>query len=326
MRMPLSGVSLLEATSPHAPPGLHAAIGLCGRVAADLGANVTRVICADRTAPSQPFLEHGKRSLRVPADGQASLLATLLPQAGILISDAALHDSLTVRPKVCAIVSMDGTLAGDHRQSEFTIEARAGLLDVVGDPERSPLRLGGHQTAYSAGLAAFTGIVSALCQSEARTIQVSLLETAIWLNWKGLAVAQRTGKSPKRPGKRAEWPVMACADGHVVVVHRMQEWQRLRDIVGHPTLLEERFQTVPGRREHRGDLNAILAEFFAKLTRAEIHALCLRHKMPFGPVWTPEELLSDPQMTARDVFRRVTLDGREFRLPRVPVLWQDDAA
>jgi hypothetical protein len=329
MRLPLSGVSLVEAASPDAPPGLLAAIGLCGRVAADLGASVARVVCAENTAAGQPFLDHGKRTLRASRKDGMALVASLVPQAGILVSDFAVHDSLAALPPVCAVLSMGGTAEGDRLSSEFTIEARAGLLDIVGEPDRSPLRLGGHQTAYSAGLAAFTGIVAALCQPvspQPRLVRVSLLETAIWLNWKGLAVAQRTGVSPKRAGSRAEWPVLPCKDGHVVVVHRMQEWERLKSLIGDPALQEERFQTVLGRRENRADLNAILARFFAGLSRAEIHALSLRHKMPFGPVWSPVELLSDPQMIARDVFRDVTFDDRIMHLPRLPALWRGEGA
>jgi crotonobetainyl-CoA:carnitine CoA-transferase CaiB-like acyl-CoA transferase len=135
-------------------------------------------------------------------------------------------------------------------------------------------------------------------------------------------VAQRTGTAPRRPGARAEWPVLACADGHVAVVHRTQEWARLMDLVADPVLREERFQTLAGRRAHRADLNAILARYFVRLTRAEIHALSLRHKLPFGPVWSPDEVRADPQMTARGMFHTVDWADRAMQLPRVPVLWR----
>ncbi|MBI3197597.1 MAG: CoA transferase, partial [Rhodospirillales bacterium] len=46
--------------------------------------------------------------------------------------------------------------------SEFAILALGGLLHMVGEPERKPLRLGGHQASYAAGLTAFTGLAAAL--------------------------------------------------------------------------------------------------------------------------------------------------------------------
>src|SRR3546814_17646150 len=45
------------------------------------------------------------------------------------------------------------------------ILAIEGLLDIIGDPTREPLKLGGHQCAYTAGLAAFTGLVAALARA-----------------------------------------------------------------------------------------------------------------------------------------------------------------
>jgi crotonobetainyl-CoA:carnitine CoA-transferase CaiB-like acyl-CoA transferase len=152
------------------------------------------------------------------------------------------------------------------------------------------------------------------------------LETAIWLNWKSLAVVQRTGVAPKRAGPNAEWPVLPCADGYVVVVHRMQEWQRLMTLVDDPALRAERFQTPMGRRKHRTELNAILARYFAGLTRSEIHDISLRHKLPFGAVWEPRELLRDPQMVARDMFHSVASQNGDLPQPRLPALWHGDVA
>ena len=327
MALPLSDLVLVESVGEAAPPALAAAIGMCGRVAADLGAAVTRLTYADDTP--EPFLHAGKRSLRAHGPEVRSLQAGLVEPAHVLVSDVQWPAALAPR-QVHVTVSMDGLDSTVAPQSEFTIEARSGLLEIVGDPARAPLRLGGHQTAYAAGLAAFTAAAAALCQPPlpegARHARVSLLETAIWLNWKSIAVAALTGNSPKRAGAKAEWPVLPCADGYVAVVHRAQEWSRLRQIVDTPEIRAERFQSVLGRREHRAELNIILARYFGPLTRADIHALSLQHKMPFGAVWTPDELRGDPQMTIRCMFRSVSGEGGERRLPRLPVLWNEQAA
>jgi len=327
MAVPLRGLKMIEAASASAPPGLWAAIGMCGRMAADLGADLTRVVVTDTQGLPHPFLDAGKTILRMPP--AAAVLADLVRSADVLICDPALLDELALAPRaVRAIISMDGGSL-PYQDSEFTIEARAGLLDIVGDPQRSPLRLGGHQTAYAAGLSAFTGMVAALCQQpldRARDLHTSLLETAIWLNWKSLAVAQRTGKAVKRAGPNAEWPVLPCIDGHVVVVHRNQEWQRLMDVVGNPLMREARFQSLAGRRQHRSELNAMLAEFFATLTRQQVHELSLRHKLPFGAVWSPAELLQNPQMLERQIFRPTEIQGRSVSLPRLPVVWHGASA
>ena len=76
--------------------------------------------------------------------------------------------------------------------------ALGGVLNLVGESDRQPLRLGGHQVAYAAGLSAFTGLVSALCGTAAEVVHVSLLENAVWLNWKNVASAEAGGNSSKR--------------------------------------------------------------------------------------------------------------------------------
>ena len=57
--------------------------------------------------------------------------------------------------------------AASRPVSEFTILALGGLLHMVGEPERKPLRLGGHQASYAAGLTAFTGLTAALAARDA---------------------------------------------------------------------------------------------------------------------------------------------------------------
>ena len=309
MGLPLAGVSIVEAYSQGAPPALAVAVGFCGRVAADLGASVTRLLPPGCDDDAASFLHAGKPVLRGQAD------STSLAEADAVVVDIGLQDTAGL-PPIRAVLSMDGT--GDPRQSEFTIEARAGLLHIVGDPDREPLRLGGHQTAYAAGLAAFTALTGALLGPPGpTTIQVSLLETALWLNWKSLAVAQQTGTSLARSGANAEWPVLRCADGYVVLVYRKQEWSRLLEAFPDPALQDERLQTPEGRRARRAEINAILQRLVAPLTRAALHALSLRHKLPFGPVWRPDELPGDAQMQARNFFAPIPGGVR----PLTPVLW-----
>src|SRR5262249_21733708 len=77
--------------------------------------------------------------------------------------------------------------AASRPVSEFTLLALAGLLHMVGEPERKPLRLGGHQASYAAGLTAFTGLSAALAARDAGqtapSVRVSLAEVLQWVNW-----------------------------------------------------------------------------------------------------------------------------------------------
>jgi crotonobetainyl-CoA:carnitine CoA-transferase CaiB-like acyl-CoA transferase len=319
---PLAGIVIIEAVTGAAPAALRLAAGLCGRMAADLGAEVLRLEYGECLPAEALFLHPGKRRLTVRPEAVAAMIGDLAPKADALICDPLTAASL---PDCSDLVRVTLEMAQDTPVggSEFTISARAGLLDLVGDAAREPLRLGGHQTAYAAGLAAYLAMMSGLLQrrggADAPSATVGLLDVGVWLNWKTLAIAERSGQSPSRCGPDSEWTILPCADGHFALVYRVPEWPALKRLAGVPALAEERFQSPAGRRQHRTELNRILTEAFAKRSRADIRAGALQQKLPLGPVWTPLELLDDPHMLARDFFYRPEAGGPARA--RVPVRW-----
>lgn len=324
---PLSRVVVVEAIGPDAPDALAHAAGLCGRMAADLGATVIRIAPSGKSETGV-FLHHGKRLIATTAEDFLRHVAIHGAGADALICDSGTHAHLSLGPQTIAVLigmSLDEPLRG----SELTAEARCGLLDLIGDPDRAPLRLAGHQLAYSAGLSAYLGLVAALTQRDAGRpagpVHVDLLDVGVWLNWKALSTAARTGQSPMRPGAKAEWTIVPCRDGYVALVYRIQEWTSLKVATGDARLADPRFETVARRSQNRAELNAILADIFAGKTRAEIRTMALSHKLPLGPVWTPEELKRDPHMIERGYFQPVTVDGQALAMPSLPVLWNGSA-
>lgn len=327
---PLSDLVLVETVSADSPQALSDAAGMCGRIAADLGAQVLRVETAGAgRSPTALFLHSGKRRFTVSPSHALTLVSDLVRRADAAILDHATHSALAgqMRGAVQIVIAM--SCDAPQRGSEFTIEARSGLLDLVGDPAREPLRLGGHQLAYSGGLAAYLAMISALSRRKAGLptgpVRVDLLDIGVWLNWKTLSIASRTGKTPSRPGSEAEWTIVACADGHVALVYRVQEWPSLMRATGDTRLADARFQTPAGRKRHRAALNLILADIFARMTRAEIRAMALSAKLPLGPVWTQDELKNDPHMIARAFFREAEIDHQRVAIPSLPVRWNKEA-
>ncbi len=208
--------------------------------------------------------------------------------------------------------------------SEFTVMALGGLLNVIGEPDREPLRLGGHQAAYAAGLAAFTGLVAGLCgtSTETEIARVSMLEAVIWLNWKNLASAATTGTAPGRAGKFAEWQVLRCADGWVALVYQDGDWPLLARVIGDKRLDDPALADRAARQACAAAIGEIVQRRFAALTRAQIREIALQRRLPLGPVWSPEELARDPHTLARDFLASVRLpDGPTVPMPRLPVLW-----
>ena len=216
--------------------------------------------------------------------------------------------------------------AASRPVSEFTLLALGGLLHMVGEPERKPLRLGGHQASYPAGLTAFTGLTAALAARDAGqkppSVRVSLAEVLQWVNWKAASGADATGTSPGREGKKSEFQIVPCRDGHVAVVYTATQWPATRALIGDPRLSDPKFNTRAGRRQHIAELYAIITPWFADKTRAEIQKTAQAKGVPFGPIFSPAELLETEQYVARGFL--TDLEHPQLgtlRMPQLPVQW-----
>jgi len=348
---PLEGFTILEASAEDCALGIRLAIALAGRIAADLGAEVVKIeppegdpvrrvppLLGNGESALFVFLNAGKRSVVLPSGtaGGKAAFGQLLAAAHAVIADAALAGTCELESalgarlpararRVAAILSLLAPPAPPElKASEFTVLALGGMLDLVGEAERAPLRLGGHQAAYAAGLAAYTGLVAGLCGTgaEPEIVRVSMLETVLWLNWKSLATASWSGVAPTRAGRAAEWQVLRCADGWVALVYQEVDWPALCRLAGDARLADPRFAERDGRLRHLRALADILEECFLKLTRRQIHETALAEKLPLGPVSSPEELARDPHYLARDFLARVSLDAEtSIAMPRLPVVW-----
>ena len=344
MIRPLAGATVIEVVSDECPTALRLAASLAARVAADLGARVIKLeppggdpirrlppFCGDHSAVFA-FLNAGKKSVATgPIAAHNRHLARLLERADAVILDDGLDRALALpvgAPPVRSVLSLLAPHVADAPpHTEFTLMALGGLLDIVGEPDREPLRLGGHQLAYAAGLAAYGGLVAGLLRKPAPEVaRISMLDVAVWLNWKSAASFACLGEISTRAGRGTEWPVLLCADGFVALVYQSSDWSALCALVGDPRMQEPRFSTAAGRREHARDLADIIESMFRRHTRDELQRLALERRLPLGPVWDVAELRSDPQFLARDFLATVRLgDDGSVAMPRLPLLWNGEA-
>jgi crotonobetainyl-CoA:carnitine CoA-transferase CaiB-like acyl-CoA transferase len=346
---PLSRFTVLEVNDDDVPTCLRLAASLATRIAVDLGATVVKIEPpggdpvrrlpprlprgpnAERSALFQ-FLNGGKRSLvldlATPHGRETAMALTGKADAVVFESPSRIAGSLReIAPAAIEIAAFPLDMDIPLRPvSEFTIAALAGPLHMVGEPDRQPLRLGGHQVSYAAGLTAFTGLMAALAargqDRKVPEVRVSLAEVAQWVNWKAASSAHTTGQSPGREGRQSEFQIVRCADGYVAVVFTVTQWPPLRELIGDPRLAEERFATRAGRRRHVDALYAILRPWFAGKTRREVQHLAQAKGVPFGPVFSPAELLETEQYQARGFLAELNHPTLGLlRLPRLPVQW-----
>jgi crotonobetainyl-CoA:carnitine CoA-transferase CaiB-like acyl-CoA transferase len=343
--LPLARFTIVEVDDRDVPLCLRLATSLAGKIAADLGATVLKVEppAGDPVRRAPPFLPQGESALfQFLNTSKRSLVLDLATAAGrdalgklLAAADAALFEepasiaamARTGRATPIEIAAFPVEMKASARPvSELTILALSGLLHMVGEPDRKPLKLGGHQASYAAGLTAFTGLAAALAARDAgrtpASVRVSLAEVMQWVNWKAVSGAAATGLSPGREGKRSEFQLVPCRDGYVAIVYTVTQWPATRALIGDPRLGEEKFDTRAGRRKHVAELYEIITPWFAGKTRAEIQTAAQGKGVPFGPVFSPAELLQAEQYVARGFLADIahpTL-GR-LRLPQLPVQW-----
>ena len=326
---PLLGVTIVEAVGTDAAQPLSMAVGMCGRIAADLGARVIRMengASDGIDADTRPFLSDGKEILL--ASDPLVAVANVLPDCQAVVCDTGLRDRLALAPSDPDTIGLAMARDDPSVGTELTIEARSGLLDMIGEPDRQPLRLGGHQLSYAAGMSAYLALIDALtarASGGARSDRrVDVLEVGIWLNWKTIGSAALGLPVPSRTGRNAEWAVVPCEDGFVALVYRSSDWDALKTMLANPELDDPRFETDADRRVHRLPLNNLLERSLAHLNRSDIRKLALQHRLPLGPVWTHQELLNDPHMRERRFFQNYEGQHEGPVRPAIPVVWNGE--
>ena len=347
--LPLQRFTVIEVNDAGVPLPLRLATSLAGKIAADLGAQVLKIEPKGgdpvrKAAPRLPangqgtgssalfqFLNTSKRSLvlDLKKDESRATLSELLAKADACLfeepaSVAALIKASPATPIEIAPFPIE--MDAKRPFSELTLLAFSGLLHMVGEPDRKPLKLAGHQAAYAAGLTAFTGLATALAARDAKrpapSVRVSLAEVLQWVNWKAASGADAGGVSPGREGKQSEFQIVPCADGWVAVVYTVTQWPATRALIGDRRLDDAKFATRAGRSQHVGELYDIIRPWFQGKTRAEINSLAQSKGVPFGPIFSPIELLEAEQYVARSFLADVQHPtAGKLRMPQLPVQW-----
>jgi crotonobetainyl-CoA:carnitine CoA-transferase CaiB-like acyl-CoA transferase len=342
--LPLARFTLVEVNDANVPLCLRLATSLAAKIAADLGADVLKIepTGGDPVRRAPPFLPQGgsalfeflntsKRSLVLDLGGEPgrATLAALLDKADACLFEEPASVAPLLRAGKAApieIAAFPVEMTAEARPvSGLAIQALGGLMHMVGEPDRKPLKLAGHQASYAAGLTAFTGLTAALAARDAGqtapSVRVSLAEVMQWVNWKASSAADASGVSPGREGKGSEFQIVPCRDGHAAVVYTVTQWPATRALIGDRRLEDARFATRAGRRKNIAELYAIITPWFADKTRAEIQKTAQAKGVPFGPIFTPAELLDTEQYVARAFLAEMKQPRGRLLMPQLPVQW-----
>ena len=191
--------------------------------------------------------------------------------------------------------------------------ARSGLMssvhDAAADPSLSTCGMGDHPTAMAFVSTILLGIIHRQQTGKGTKVHTSLLANGVWSNacltqaaiCGGVPYAKQERAAALNPGVNH----YVSRDGKRFVLCGIQheDWARLCRVIEREDLLAGAHYATPALREaHSRDLVAIADAAFAARDFGHWSAQFAIHALAWGPVQTPEDAASDPQMAANGVY------------------------
>lgn len=215
-------------------------------------------------------------------------------------------------------------------------EAFSGFRNLVGDPDRAPVRVGVSIGDSIAGLYAAFGVVMALFERDKnrpetkslpldhRVIDVALHEAMFSMMESLIPDHGAYGETRSRTGGRMEGiaPSNAylCADGASIVVAGNGDgiYKRYMQAIGRPDLADDpTLQSNQQRWEQRELLDAAIGQWSATLDSAQSLDILDTAGVPAGPIYTAADIENEPQYQARNMIQHLDVSTGEETLKNV---------
>lgn len=213
-------------------------------------------------------------------------------------------------------------------------EAVGGFRELVGDPDRPPVRVGISIGDSIAGLYAAFGSVMLLFQRERakgrplpvaeRLVDVALNEAMFSMMESLVPDFEAYGVRRTRTGGRMEGiapsNAYVCAGGGSIVIAGNGDsiFGRLMEIIGRPDLSgDPSLATNAGRWARRDELDAAIGAWAATLEPKEALAVLDAAGVPSGPIYTAQDICADPQYAARNMIQKFDVSTGERTIPDV---------
>jgi crotonobetainyl-CoA:carnitine CoA-transferase CaiB-like acyl-CoA transferase len=182
-------------------------------------------------------------------------------------------------------------------------------MDLTGDPEGEPQKMGVAFADIFSGTYAALGILAALRRreltGEGGHVDISLLDVQIGVLANQAMNYLASGTPPRRMGNAhpnlVPYQVFSAADGDLIVaVGNDRQFARLCALLGRPALAADPdYATNPGRVSHRARLIPILSELIGGRERAALLDALEAAGIPAGPINSLDQVFADPQVAHR---------------------------
>ncbi len=212
---------------------------------------------------------------------------------------------------------------------DFMIQGMSGIMDLTGEPDGEPQKIGVAFADIFTGLYGVIAIQSALLQRQAtgrgQHVDLSLFDcmTGVLANQSMNFLA--SGKSPTRMGNRhpniAPYQTFPVSDGHLIIaVGNDGQFRRLCTLLQLPQLADdERYVSNSARVQNRDSLEVQLTEKISQWSRDDLLQALEKSVVPAGPINSVADVFDDPQFIARGM--KIEPDG----IPgvRTPISFSD---
>lgn len=339
MKAPLEGLRVVELARILAGPWI-------GQTLADLGAEVIKVEAPegdDTRRWGPPFLERprpdgstervaayfhaanrGKTSITCDFSDADDLarLKELIATADVVVENFKVgglrrfgldYESLSAANPRLVYASVTGFGQDGPRASQpgydFLIQGMCGIMDLTGEPDGEPQKVGVAWIDIFTGLYGVIGIQAALAERErsgkGQQVDLSLLDTGVAVLANQAMNQMIGGVTPRRLGNAhpniVPYQLFPASDGHVIIAcGNDRQFAGLCRALGLKGLAEDPdYATNPARVANREGLVPRIAEATTRLPRAAIIAAMEQAGVPAGPINSVADALAEPQIAAR---------------------------
>ncbi|MBI4191754.1 MAG: CoA transferase [Betaproteobacteria bacterium] len=319
---------------------------LCGRLLAELGAQVIKVEPSEgdwlrSTWPEAPggdgsafhLTSTQKQSVVLnhradSADGRH--LRALLMSSDVMIVDrnwfaknslaGQIQQLLVDAPQliVCSLTPFGrvGALSS-WVGSDLVVQAMSGIMATTGFPDDPPTRAGPTIADHAGALYGAASILAALHFRDrtgyGQDIDISMHDCLVNYMFQFLSSYFVTGLPSSRQGNRhltcAPWNAYPCQDGWVVVsTVTDQQWETVAGLCGRGELVvDPRFRTRQERMRHVDDVDAIVRRWTLQHTVVQATTKMNHQGIPAAPIYGLDDLLGDQNFRGRQMI--VDLEG-----------------
>jgi crotonobetainyl-CoA:carnitine CoA-transferase CaiB-like acyl-CoA transferase len=306
-------------------PGLAAAV--CGRLLADVGADVARIE-PDRTSLLAEALNRGPDAHCSLAE--ADLIICEGSPAALRASNRDPEALRRLNPRAGLVLISPFGQTGPRAEepaTDLTLFFASGIARMltgqVDDLAEPPVRPAGEQSAFIGGLAAACAGMHAALKSSV-VVDVSIQEALATLAMTELTRAGQTGTSWSRKrvsdGNGATVCILPARDGYAAISPREdRQWAAWLAAMGSPAWGQEpRFATKKDRVANWDALHALMSDWSRPHEKQWIADVAQAAHVPSFPLREPLEQLASAQLVHRHFFQSGSVAGRPVKLPGAP--------